>query len=405
MQLTETTIIHPNSLDYRECERLCFLSKNLYNTATYLVRQELFATGDNISANLHHRLKESLDYRALPAKVASSILNSVGFNFKSYFAAKKSWNLNPSKFNGKPKLPNYLNKVDGRYFASFTNQAISRMAFKKEHVVKLSLTSLSVGTRISSFSLIDCVRVVPHNSYYSIEVVYTVPDVELLADNDRVAAIDLGINNLATVTTNTGRVPFIINGKPLKSINQFYNKNKAHYQSQLEKKNNTKKSKRLNCLTLKRKNKVDNYLHKASKIIVDKLKEENITTLVVGKNKDWKQDVSIGKKNNQNFVQIPHSRFIQMLEYKCELVGIKTILREESYTSKCSFLDSEPIRKHEHYVGKRIKRGLFKSSTGRLINADVNGSYNIMLKAIPKAFDAEGIEGVGVHPVIIAIAK
>ena len=176
--------------------------------------------------------------------------------------------------------------------------------------------------------------------------------------------------------------PILINGKPLKSINQYYNKKLANLKSKLR--NEKKTSKRIKSLTNKRNNKVNDYLHKTSRLITNYLVSNNINTLVVGKNKEWKQDVNIGKKNNQNFVQIPHSRLIDMLLYKCKLRGINVIITEESYTSKCSFLDDEGIKKHKVYKGNRIKRGLFKSSEGVLINADVNGSLNILKKVVGK---------------------
>ena len=189
----------------------------------------------------------------------------------------------------------------------------------------------------------------------------------------------IGVNNLCAIGSNVLK-PIIINGKPLKSINQYYNKKLAKLKSEL--KNEKKTSKRIKSLTNKRNNKVNDYLHKSSRLIVNYLVSNNINTLVIGKNKEWKQNAKIGKRNNQNFIQIPHTRFIEMLEYKCKLEGITVIVTEESYTSKCSFMDNEPIKKHTNYVGKRVKRGLFKSSKGILINADLNGSLNILKKVV-----------------------
>ena len=157
-------------------------------------------------------------------------------------------------------------------------------------------------------------------------------------------------------------------------------------------------------LTDKRNDKVTDYLHKASRMLVNQLVSMEIATLVIGKNPNMKQDINIGKVNNQYFVQLPIMRFADVVKYKCELEGIKVVFNEENYTSKCSFLDGEEIRKHEVYVGRRIKRGMFVSKEGRKINADVNGSYNILRKAIPNAF-ANGIEGVGVHPLVLAIKR
>ena len=236
-------------------------------------------------------------------------------------------------------------------------------------------------------------------------MVYTIVTPEKLTDNNKYAAIDLGVNNLATIVSNVKKFkPLIINGKPLKSINQFYNKKKAHLQSVNEIRHKIKTSRQVQKLDLKRQNKINHYLHVSSKLIVNILKENNINTLIIGKNDNWKQEVNIGTKNNQNFVSIPHSRFINFINYKCEKEGINVITKNENYTSKCSFLDLETIRKHKMYKGKRIKRGLFISSEGRKINADVNGSYNMLIKVIPNVFD-NGIEGVGIHPRVIKILK
>ena len=235
------------------------------------------------------------------------------------------------------------------------------------------------------------------------EAVYTVPDTKLV-DFKGIAAIDLGLTNLATITTNVkGLTPIIVNGNPLKSINQFYNKQKAVLQSELQKQNPKRFiSNRLNKLTAIRNNKVDTYLHQASRTIIKYLLQNQIGTLVIGNNAQWKTNINIGKKNNQNFVQIPHTKFIKQLTYKAQLLGITVIITEESYTSKASFLDRDLIPKYKEgqkhsFSGLRVKRGLYKSANGTLINADVNGSLNILRKAIPNVF-AEGIEGLGVIP-------
>ena len=314
--------------------------------------------------------------------------------FKSFFALLKNKTV-------KNKLPKYLDKVNGRYVTTFTKQAISLKEFKKTSKLRLSQTDIYIATKLTDFTSLKEVRIVPRTHHYVIEVVYQVKE-KTHCDNGKYAAIDLGLNNLATVAFNEGSKPLIVNGRPLKSINQYYNKKKAQYQSRL--KGNKRTSKRICTLTNKRNNKVTDYLHKASRLLVNQLVSQGITTLVIGKNKNMKQDINIGKVNNQNFVHLPIMRFADLMKYKCELEGIKVLFNEESYTSKCSFLDSEPICKHDKYMGKRVKRGLFVSRNGIKINADVNGAYNIMIKAIPNAF-ADGIEGVGVHPMVLTIKK
>lgn len=396
---------------YNECDSLCFKTKNLYNACLYLVKENYFKKV-NILYNLHNLMKNSEQYKELPAKVSSSVLLSVIANFKSYFKANAEYNKHSLKFNNKPKLPNYLDKITGRFFASYTNQAISKKIFKKSNKIKLSLSNIEVKTKINNFNDINCVRIIPRNNYYVIEIIYTIPDKEKLMNNNIYASIDLGLNNLATITSNIIDIkPIIINGKPLKSINQYYNKRKSKLQSILEIRNNNKTSKNLYNLELKKKNKIDNYLHKASKLIVGYCVKNNINSLIIGKNDNWKQDINIGKVNNQNFVNIPHSRFINMISYKCEREGINVIINEESYTSKASFIDLDTIPKYMKntknnykFSGMRISRGLYKSKFGRIINADVNGSYNILRKVVPNVFN-DGIEGVGVHPKVITLNK
>ena len=347
--------------------------------------------------NLYNVIKNEECYKLLPPKVAQQTLRNVSSIWKSYFALIKS---KKQSHVGEPK---FLNKTNGRFVTTFTNQAISKKVYDKAHKIKLSQCNIEFYTKVNEFSKINCVRIIPRMDSYTIEVIYEIDDVERLKSNRTYFSVDLGVNNLAAVTCNKrGYTPFVINGKPLKSINQYYNKKLSHYKSKLAQ-NNKKSSHRLKRLTNKRTNKINDYLHKASNLIVNKMCSEDVRCLIIGKNDNWKQRSNIGSANNQNFVNIPHSRFISMLTYKCEKVGISVRLVDEAYTSKCSFLDGESIEKHTEYIGKRIKRGLFRASDGRLINADINGSYNIMKKAVPTVFDTNGIEDVVVHPLIITI--
>ena len=395
MYLTEKHIIKRTHPFYNECDMVCFLSKNIYNQGLYNVRQHYFNTKKylNYYGNYHlTKTQECYDY--LPTRVFCQTLKHVDMAFKSFFALLKNKTV-------KNKMPKYLDKIDGRYITIFTKQAIGLREFKKTGKLHLSQTDIYISTKLTDFNSLKEVRIVPRMCHYVIEVVYQVKE-KTHYDNGKYAAIDLGLNNLATVTFNDGSKPLVINGRPLKSINQYYNKEKAHYQRKL--KGNKRTSKRICTLTNKRNNKVADYLHKASRLLVNQLVSKGITTLVIGKNKNMKQDINIGRVNNQNFVQLPIMRFVDLMKYKCELEGIKVLLNEESYTSKCSFLDSEVICKHDKYMGKRVKRGLFVSRKGIKINADVNAAYNIMIKAIPNAF-ADGIEGVGAHPVVLTIKE
>lgn len=401
MRLVERHIIKSSHKYYKEIDNLCFLAKNLFNAANYTVRQSFIKENKylNYAAN-YHLVKSSIDYKALPAKVSCQIIRLVDRNWASYFVAIKEFKLNPSKFTGVPSVPKYKDKVKGRCVVLYPKQAISKRALKKG-LLQPSGTNIFISTAITKE--VEEIRLVPRNGFYVVEAVYTVPDTKLV-DFKGIAAIDLGLTNLGTVTTNIKRLtPLIVNGNPLKSINQFYNKQKAVLQSELQKQNSKRFiSNRLNKLTAIRNNKVDTYLHQASRTIIKYLLQNQIGTLVIGNNTQWKTNINIGKKNNQNFVQIPHYKFIKQLTYKAQLLGITVIITEESYTSKASFLDQDLIPKYKEgqkhsFSGLRVKRGLYKSANGTLINADVNGSLNILRKAIPNVF-AEGIEGLGVIP-------
>ena len=402
MKLVEKHIIKCTDKRYNAIDEAAYKSKNLYNASLYAVRQHFFETKQYLSyASLQHIFQEDnqFDYRNLPSKVAQWTMKLLDQNFKSFFKSVQEFQKNPSKFKGRPRIPKYLDKEKGRYILTYTNQAISKRDFDTKGLLNVSGLELNISTLLT-YNQINQVRIVKRTDCYVIEIIYEVADVLPLEDNGRYAAIDLGISNLATVTSNIeGFHPFVIDGRRLKSVNQYYNKELAKLQSVLSIRQQVHSSKQTRKLTSKRNNKVTDYLHKASRLIVNQLQASNITTLVIGLNKQWKQDTNLGSVVNQNFVQIPHSKFIGLLQYKCALVGITVEVINESYTSKCSFLDNEDICKHDIYLGKRIHRGLFKASSGKLINTDVNGSYNILLKCKPNAFTSNGVEGVVVHPI------
>jgi putative transposase len=376
-----------------------FASNNLYNAALYVTQQAFIHEGHVVTyEDLAREMKTTEPYRALPAKVAQWVLKQVALAWKSYFAACAAWEADPSRFLGHSKLPKYLPK-QGRNLLTYTEQAISRAPRHHGYVVPSGL-DIRVETQRTA---IDQVRIVPHATHYTVEVIYERPVAPAAVDPARMASIDIGLNNLAAVTSNQpGLTPFLVNGRPLKAINQWYNKRRAQLQAKLPQ--DVFVSRQLDILADKRQRQVTAYLHVASRRIVEWLVVQRIGTLVIGKNDGWKQVIGLGRRTNQNFVFIPHARFVQILRYKAELVGIQVIVTEESYTSKCSFLDLEPVGKHEVYAGTRIKRGLFRASTGRCLNADINGACNILRKVVPDAF-GNGIGGVVVHPTRIALAN
>lgn len=370
MILTERHIIKKTNSLYKELDMLCFLSKNLYNSALYTVRQFYFENKKYINwININNQFikGKQIDYYALPCKVSQQTLKMVDQNMKSFFNALKAK-------NSKPRLPKYLDKTKGRFVVTYTNQAISKTELKKGYIV-LSKTNIRIKTKIHD---IQQVRIVPQNNVIVVEVLYKADCKSNISDVRKYCGVDFGLNNLMSCGFSDVR-PMLINGKPLKSINWHYNRKKAELQSLLK---NKYTSNRITNLTIKRNNKVNDYLHKSSRLFINYLVSNDITDVVIGYNKEWKQGINIGRVNNQNFVNIPYYKLLNMLTYKCELLGITVHITEESYTSKCSFLDNEEICKHEGYKGRRIKRGLYKSSDGRLINADVNGALNILKKVI-----------------------
>jgi putative transposase len=390
MILTESHIINGTS----ELDDLTFKCKNLYNRANYILRNEFINNGNYISKFDMFTIAKDLDeYKTLPVRIGRGVLRTLDGNWKSFFSCIKKWKTNKQLFKGKPNLPKYLPK-NGKFTALFYETAILKETKKNKGI---GLSSLKMRLSVKTTNKIIEIQLVPiKNNKYKINVIYDYKQEQLKKDNNQYCGIDLGINNLMTVTSNKqGIQPLVINGKPLKSINQYYNKLKAKYQNELPKE--IYKSNRINQLTFKREYKIKDYLHKATNNIIKFCLDNELNTIIIGYNEFWKQKVNIGKINNQKFVQIPFEKMLFILTYKCEKYGINIKTHEESYTSKCSFLDNEVIGKHENYLGKRVKRGLFKSSNGNLINSDVNGSYNIIKKAFPNAF-ANGIEGVAVHP-------
>jgi putative transposase len=392
----------------KELNILCFKCKNLYNRILYDIRQDYFK--DNVKPNkyeLYTKYQKLEEYKVLPRRISRGVIRMLVSNWDAYFVALNSWYRNKNLFKGQPRIPKYLDKK-GKFTAIFTDTAVLIKNLKKKGLIGLSSLKIQIEYQHKNCNIVE-VQVIPYkNKKYKINIVYKYDEQQIKENNSRYCSIDLGVNNLMTLTSNTGLNPIIVNGRPLKSINQYYNKQLAFYKSELDikqkfvdKKLKFYKSKKIDKLTYKRENKINDYLHKSTKFLINYCLTNNLNTIIIGYNKLWKQDVSLSKKINQNFVSIPFYKLISMIEYKAKMYGLSVILNEESYTSKCSFLDLEDIKKQEIYKGKRIKRGLFKSNNGRFVNADVNASFNILKKVVSNAFKADDIEGVSVHPIKI----
>ena len=380
-----------------EIDNLCFLSKNLYNYVNYLVREiyfynskhptikKKFPTAYELVTQLSK--ENQVDYRQLPAQTSQQIIMLLMKNWKSFFAALRAYNKSSTSFTGRPKLPKYKDKVKGRNVLIFTNQQVTIKDGFLHFPKKTNLQPLRVKSKT-----VQQIRILPNVVGFKLELVYKKEVTKELPklNSNRFVGIDLGVNNFATCVSNQGK-SMLLKGGIIKSANQYFNKKLANLKSILMTSGVVKDvkfatSKRIKKLNHNRNNIVNNFLHHSSRKIIDFCIENEIANIVIGNNKLWKQNIKLGKRNNQNFVQLPFHILIQQITYKAEEVGITVEVTEESYTSKVDHLAKEEMKHHSKYLGKRVKRGLFKSSTGKLINADVNGGIGILRKVIGDDF-------------------
>lgn len=386
---------------WKDCDDLCFKSKNLYNYANYIMRQSFINKEGLIKYHeLTNKLKISEPFKELGSNSSQHTLKLLCRDWKSFMALLKMYTKNPSSLLGRPRLPKYKNK-NGRHICTLTNMQTHiydgylYFAFKR-----LKQFNNTIKTNVKGHHMQT--RIIPRGGNYVIEIVYEIEVQEPSEDSTNIISIDLGVNNFVTIANNIGAKSIIINGREIKSYNAYWNKECAKYRSLAEKENKLDWTRRLQRLTNKRNNKMGYFLHKASKNVIDYCIGLNIDTIVIGLNKTWKQECNIGKVNNQNFVQIPYDTLINKIKYKAEDIGIKVIMTEESYTSGTSFIDGELPIKENYDKFRRVHRGLFKSNEGILINADLNGAYQIMRKVFPEV-GSDGILGVDFHPVVINI--
>lgn len=407
MQLTERHLIKPSHKLYQTLDDLTFKAKNLYNHGLYLYRQSYFEYKKNpempilswidIDRNLRHEGDE--DIRALPAKVANAVLKNLGDALSSY------WKLVNLKRNGdlnqQPKLPHYLHKTNGRYPLSFNYQTFGKVRGSNQELILCPKgICLPIPTKVEHPKQ---VRIIPRHGHFIIEVIYEVEE-PTTNTTSKYAGIDLGVDNFATVTFSTRNQPLIIKGLELKSINQGYNRLIAKAQSLLPESQKTSKS--IHRLWSRRSWILHSKIHQITAFLTTLFDEMQIETVFVGKNKNWKQELPFGKVVKQRFAYLPYEIFIAQLRYKCQLRGISVITQEESYTSKASFLDGDEIPvygevENPRFSGRRIKRGLYRSGNGQLINADVNGSYNIMKKGLLSHHQLLHIDNPMIQPVVV----
>jgi putative transposase len=374
----------------------CHKAKNVYNKANYLVRQEFFVSGAYLSNyDVYHLLKHDEEYRELPSLVANEVLRCLHQAWRAFFASSRSYCADPSRFLGRPRPPRYKDK-DGEMTLHFPRNHLSHR--ERDILLPKKVGRYRIRHALPRGADVRMVRVVPSGGRYVAEIVYRreLPDPVPNASGP-VLGIDLGLENIITVADSNGTRPWAVKGGALKSANRYYNKELARLRSLCEKAG-MRTTKRIKRLTAKRNRIVKNALHHISRHVASYAKRAGARAIVIGQSERWKQGVRLGKRTNQSFVQIPFHALVDQIRYKAEELGIKVVLAEESYTSRCSFLDGEEMRPHKEYAGRRVRRGLFVSGTGTAINADVNAAYNIIRKVFPNAF-AEGIEDVSLHPV------
>ena len=386
MDLTEKEIIYSTDERFDLIKNLCHLSKNLYNASLYDVRQYYFETKSYRTWQSQRPIftkNNNPDYYALQSHVAGEVLMQVGRQFLSFFN---------NKSNKKKRIPKYKDK-NGYNVVTFPKLAISKQIDFDEdkQIYTYTLCKKSYNIKIQSTKPnVKMVQFVYDEAKNLIKCFKTheVKQPKLKKDNSRYFSIDPGLNNIVSIYNNIGIRPLLYNGRPIKSINQYYNKTNAKLRSELP--SNIKSSKRLKQLSFKRNNKIDYEMHKISTHIINEAVKNNISKIIIGNNVGWKESINIGRRNNQNFVNIPHTKLFNQLLYKGLMNGIEVIFTEESYTSKASFFDKDKLpvygeNDNHKFSGRRISRGLYKDSKGNLWNADLNGGGNIMRKISDKA--------------------
>ena len=384
---------HLSKTEYKTIRELCHIAKNLTNQAIYNIRQYYFAEGKYLSYPKNYELlKTSENYKLLNSNMAQQILKEVDGSFKSFFGLLKL--AKEGKYNIKDcRLPHYLSK-DGytSLIIGFVRLSGNKLiipysnSYKKNHKqIEIKIPKVLEDKKIKE------IRIIPKGKarFFEIQYIYEAEEIQRKLNRKNVLAVDLGVNNLVTAVTNEGK-SFIIDGKKVKSINQWYNKENGRLQKIKDKQgiSNKKTTNRQKSITKNRNNKINDYISKAARKVIDYCIENDIGKLVVGYNEELQRKSKIGKKNNQTFVNIPFGKLYSKLEYLTKLNNIVLVKQEESYTSKASFWDKDEIPVYEEdnkkiykFSGKRIYRGMYKSSKGKLINSDVNGALNILRKS------------------------
>ena len=418
MFLTQSNVIrHLSKDEYAMLAEMCRYSNNLYNVALYNIRQYYFSEKKFLTyESNYHECKVNENYGLLQAGVAQQTLKVADRSFKSFFNLIKKAKSGEYHFQD-IKIPHYREK-GGMFVLVLSTNAINikdgflqipmSRAFSKAHAGKL--IKIAFPERLANKKIKE-VRIIPifRGQRFKIQYVYEQAEQNLNLSQDNALAIDIGLENFATCVTTIG-TSFIMDGRKLKSINQYWNKRKARLQSIASKQKN-KSTKLIQSITTKRNNRAKDYVRKTSRYIVNYCIDNNIGTIICGYNSDFKRSINLGKMTNQQFTQISFGSLREQLSSLCEQYGMRYIEQEESYTSKASFLDLDeiPVYNPEQpytgkFSGKRIHRGLYRYSDGRIANADLNGAANIMNKSKQNYDFVELCKGLLASPSRIRIA-
>lgn len=393
----ERHLIKKSDSMWKIIDQKCFEAKNLYNSANYVIRQDFFKNKGWIRyRKLDKIMQEHENYKALGSQASQNTLRLIDKNWKSFYVAEKDYKKKNGKgYFGEPKIPSYKHKEKGRSILMVKNIQCKikdgKLVFSWKPLKILSGTPTNVKGKLQQ------VRFVPAGDSYIMEIVYLSESPETKVFNNKIIGIDLGVNNFITIGNNIGLKPIVVKGGEIKSMNQWYNKERAR----ISKDTRMIWNKRMRLLTDKHLRKTETYMHQTSKAVINYCVKNNIDTVVVGLSSGWKDGVNLGHVNNQNFVSIAHDNFINKLKYKCEDVGIKFMIVNEDFTSGTSFLDNEEATEKNYNIKRRVKRGLFRSNDGTLINADLNAAYQIIKKVYPSAFVERqngGSRGCDLHP-------
>ena len=393
MKLVERHIVKDNRF-----EDICQKSGLLYNYVLYQVRQGIFSGNYLKEYELSSKLcrENQFDFRNLPSTISQQVVKQVFQNVNGWIRSKKDYEKDPSKYKSRPKLPGYK-RGKKQNMLVFTTSACR---VKNGYIYFIKNIVEPIKTNIGESKLCQ-VRIIPQATCYVVEMIYEKKEQNLGLNKDNVLSIDLGLNNLCSCISNVGIKPFIVNGRIIKSFNQWYNKKRAKFMGCIGDRGTSRK---LRWLNNRRNFWIEDKIHKTSRYIVNSCKDNNIGSIVIGLNKGWKQNINLGKKTNQKFVEIPFLKLIDKITYKGKLIGIDVQTNEESYTSKIDHLALEPLKKQEVYLGKRKKRGLFQSSVGKLLNADINGAIGIGRKVFGDSYVNEIIgSGLAFNPVRVNI--